>query len=246
VERSLIAALLTLTGTLIAGFLSTFLAEDYRRFRDRASFAGAIAGELASYNEAWPMLEELLPKLINAANNQNKLTIPRIEKPTDRVFDNCVAQIGLLGPELAEDVAYVYNNINAFRVSFISSSAPDLSSLQIAATLQGGLDAMNRAKIRGEQLPKKLRELASEKYFYKFRFIFISIFVFPAILIGAFILGFDYGKDTANDQDIQKGLAFEWSSNLNYKPEPIQGFCSNNPYLELSLFLPRNKYLQLE
>jgi len=40
------AALFGFIGVLVGGYFNNFLAEDYRRFRDGTTLAGALAGEL--------------------------------------------------------------------------------------------------------------------------------------------------------------------------------------------------------
>lgn len=59
----LYGALIGFSGTILVGFVSNFCAEDYRRHRDAVALAGALAGELMSYEEAWPMLENQLEHL---------------------------------------------------------------------------------------------------------------------------------------------------------------------------------------
>lgn len=200
-DKSALTALVALVGTLSVGFASTFLAEHYRRFRDRGSLAGAIAGELASYSEAWPILNDQLSKMIVAFENGAVIKLPKLDKPTDRVFDSCVAQIGLLGPDLAEATAYVYNNINAFRVAFIASSDPEISNIQQAQLIKNALAALNRANDRGSDLPKKLRTFANESYFYKLPHLVLGLIFLAAIAFGSFFLGLTFKGDCVKTED---------------------------------------------
>jgi hypothetical protein len=212
VDKSIIAALIALAGTLIVGFLSTFLAEHYRRFLDRTSLAGAIAGELASYNEAWPMLEKNLTQLFTMVSSGKQIKIPKIEQPTDRVFDSCVEKLGLLGPELAEDIAYVYNNLNAFRVALLAASEVELSGPLQAGLLQGALEALKRANDRGIQLLQKLKKFANENYFLKLPFLFGIIFLivfFGALSIGVFSLSEGHQQNIIPAQKTQSALAIK-------------------------------------
>src|SRR5437016_4469123 len=126
-------AMAGVTGTLVIGFLANFVSEDYRRFRDGKSLAGAIAGELSSYAEALPMLEGALHGMLERLAADKAARLPKIEKPTDRVFDGSVAKLGLLGNELVEEVVYVYNNINAFRTSMALVSGDGLTVAEQAA-----------------------------------------------------------------------------------------------------------------
>jgi hypothetical protein len=193
-DKSVIGALLALVGTLIVGFLSTFVSEHYRRHSNRTALAGALAGELGSYSEAWPLLRERIKLLHESASSGAELKIPKIEKPTDRVFDSCVAQIGLLGPELAEDLAYTYNNINALRVSMRAASELDSDPLRQAGLLHAALASLQRVNDRCESLPSKLRSVAKERYFYKWPCLLLSACVFCAAISAAFLFGSAYGS----------------------------------------------------
>lgn len=188
-DKTLFPAVLALFGTLVAGFLSTFLSEHHRRFRDKQALAGALAGELGSYKEAWPLLAQNFSLLMEMAKLGERVQIPKIEKPTDRVFDSCVAQIGSLGPELAEDLAYVYNNLNAFRTTFLSASADEASPQQQHARLESAWACVNRAQARGEDLPERLKAYAKRRYVFQVLPLLFSGFVGLTMLGGAYSLG---------------------------------------------------------
>ncbi|MEK8088087.1 hypothetical protein WNB94_16915 [Aquabacterium sp. A3] len=192
-DKSVIGALLALVGTLIAGFLSTFVSEHYRRHCNRTALAGALAGELGSYSEAWPLAHENINNAYNLALSGTEIKLPKIEKSTDRVFDSCVAQIGLLGPDLADDLAYTYNNINAFRVSIQAASEIHSDPVRQAAMLQAALASMHRANERGKQLPEKLRRVARERYFQKWPWLLLAGCSFCAVIVAAFLFGAAYG-----------------------------------------------------
>lgn len=168
-ESGLVGALIGFGGTLLGGFLANFCAEDYRRHRDGLALAGALAGELASYKDAWPLLRANLQIMHERASAGNKITLPRIAKPVDRVFDANVARIGLLGPKLSEDLAYVYNQINAFRELFKTlMDEPELTDDQQAARLVACITTLDRAVERGTTLPEHLRKL-TKKWYMPFR-----------------------------------------------------------------------------
>lgn len=52
IMADLIAALLAFVAVLAGGYLNEFLAEDFRRFRDRQATVGAFARELESHGAA--------------------------------------------------------------------------------------------------------------------------------------------------------------------------------------------------
>lgn len=165
-EPALIGALIGFSGTLIGGFVANFCAEDYRRHRDSVALAGALAGELSSYKDAWPMLRSSLEVMHERTLAGIKISFPKVPKPVDRVFEANVAKIGMLGPELAEDLAYVYNQFNAFRELFKTlMDEPDLTSDEQAARIASCIATLERAVTRGESLPNDLRKLAKNGYF---------------------------------------------------------------------------------
>jgi hypothetical protein len=165
-EPALSGALIGFGGSLIVGFIANFCAEDYRRHRDSLALAGALAGELASYRDAWPLLGASLQAMHETSLAGNKITFPKVPKPVDRVFEANVARIGLLGPELSEDLAYVYNQFNAFRELFKTlMDEPELAADQQAARLAACITTLDRAVARGESLPDHLRKLTKRWYF---------------------------------------------------------------------------------
>jgi hypothetical protein len=93
----------------------------------------------------------------------------KIPKPVDRVFEANVARLGLLGPELSEELAYVYNQFNAFRDLFKTlMEEPELAADQQAVRLAVCITTLERAVARGEQLPVHLRKL-TKKWYFPFR-----------------------------------------------------------------------------
>lgn len=161
----LTGAVLGFSGSLMVAFLANFCAEDYRRHRDSVALAAALAGELASYEDAWPLLRSGLNAMHEQSLAGHRLTLPRMTKPVDRVFEANVGKIGLVGPGLTEDLAYVYNQINAFREMFKTlMEEPELSVEQQGARIRACVEMLNRAIARGELLPGRLRKFAMRRY----------------------------------------------------------------------------------
>lgn len=194
-DKALLPAVLALFGTLVAGFLSSFLSEHHRRFRDKQALAGALAGEIGSYREGWPIFETTFPTLIDIVKSGERVEVPKIDKPTDRVFDSCVAQIGMLGPELAEDLAYVYNNLNAFRAMFFSIASQEATPQQQYAMLESAWACLNRAKNRGKDLPERLKMYAKRRYALQTLPLLFSGLIVVALLVGAYLVGATTIKD---------------------------------------------------
>jgi hypothetical protein len=162
----LTGALLGFSGSLIVAFLANFCAEDYRRHRDSVALAAALAGELASYEDAWPILRSSLGGMHEQSLAGNRVLFPKMSKPTDRVFEANVGKVGLVGPELAEDLAYVYNQVNAFREMIKTlMDESDLAAEQQAARLRACITTLDQASARDESLPDRLRKFAKKRYF---------------------------------------------------------------------------------
>ena len=147
-------------GALIAGFKS----EDYKRHRDARALAAGLLGELASHKEGWPLSLKALDTIEANANAGTLVRIPKIDRPTDRFFDQNVGKLGLLGPELVEAVVYIYNNITAFRTVFLLVSQEDLDAQQHASIARAARASIQRAVSRFEEVAPKLRALAERPY----------------------------------------------------------------------------------
>jgi hypothetical protein len=164
-EATLTGALIGFGGSVLVSFIANFCAEDYRRHRDSRALAGALAGELSSYKDAWPQLRASLRTMHDNARSGIRLTLPKFPKPVDRVFEANVARLGLLGPELSEEIAYVYNQFNAFRELFRTlMEEPELAADQQAARLAVCITTLERAVARAEQLPLHLRVFIKNWY----------------------------------------------------------------------------------
>jgi len=76
------------------------------------------------------------------------------------------AKVGLLGPQSARDVAYVYENIRAFRQNFhmLSKDHRNMPKEWAPAMIVGCLAAIQRAETRGRPLIETLKSHAAEEY----------------------------------------------------------------------------------
>lgn len=137
------AALVGFLGVLVGSYGSNFLAEDYRRFRDGRSLAGALAGELESHGEPIPRIKAGLESMGNKVLAGEKLELPEWPIPTSPIFEENAAKIGLLGPGLARDVAYVYEHLRCL--------PPELPSANEAQRCYGcGLESCSHNRLLGD------------------------------------------------------------------------------------------------
>jgi len=160
----MLAAIIAASATLIVAFLNSIVAELFRRHKDRVALAAGIAGELASYEPALPILQKVLSDTIHAVETGNRGVIGYrpFEKPKDLVFEKAVEKLGLLGPKLVEDIVYVYGNLNAFRTSLglISTHFKEMPDEELRARSTACLEALNRAAQRGGPLVVALKRVA--------------------------------------------------------------------------------------
>jgi hypothetical protein len=163
-----IVALIAGGVALTVAYVNSFLAESYRRFRDGSALAASLAGELAAYETAWPIIVNMLNSIINAIDSKTrKSTFLRpFERPRDLVFEDRVGKLGLLGVHLAENVVFVYSNIRAFRLAMeiIARDEKEMSDEELRARCVACKDAMDRAVTRGAGLIQDLRKRSSQPF----------------------------------------------------------------------------------
>ncbi|SEB91684.1 hypothetical protein SAMN02787142_0559 [Burkholderia sp. WP9] len=109
------AAVIAASGALAVAYASNFLAEQYRRHLDSTSWAAALAGELESHASAFKLLKASLHGLVFTVKKKEPLPLYSMPMPTDPMFDSNPAKVGVLGPELAGECAYAYEQLRAFR-----------------------------------------------------------------------------------------------------------------------------------
>mgnify|MGYP003586082515 CR=1 FL=1 len=153
---------------LIGIYFTQFLAERYRRHHDGSALAAGLAGELASHAGAAPHIRvslELAQDKIKAGK-RDELTFRALDKPQDRYFEKVVEKVGLLGPELAQGVIYVYSNLDAFRTALvlIHSNHADMKDAELLGRIALCSEAMERALEIGPELIEKLRARSAQRF----------------------------------------------------------------------------------
>jgi len=163
-----IVALIAGSVAICVAYLNSFLAESLRRFRDGSALAASLAGELAAYELALPMIVAMLNGIVsNIDSGQRKATFLRpFERPRDRVFEDVVGKLGLLGVLLSEDVVFVYSNIGAFRIAMeiIARDEKEMTDEELRLRCAACKEAVERAAARGADLIIKLRTRAHQPF----------------------------------------------------------------------------------
>lgn len=160
------SAYIGLTATIIGAVIGSFLNEMYKRHRDARATAAALAGELASYKQAFSALDQSLAVLIDRAEKGEPLNIPEQRPPVDITYEAHVDKVGLLGPKLAEEVALVYGQIRGFRSAFfpITGSGQKMESSYVVAALRVAHMFSQQAHQGVVPLTDALRELANQSF----------------------------------------------------------------------------------
>jgi hypothetical protein len=157
----MIVAIIGLIATVVAAVICGLLNETYKRHLDAVATAAALAGELASYKPAFGMLDSSIGVLLKQAET-GELYIPEQAPTVDTAYNAYVDKIGLLGPELAEDVAAVYGRIRGFRSALfpvtkrdrLQNAEHDVASLRVAHMFA------QQASAAGDALVESLRDRA--------------------------------------------------------------------------------------
>lgn len=163
-----VVALVAGVVALTVAYINTFVSESYKRFRDGSTVAASLCGELAAYEEAWPILSSRLDILIEACKTAKPPldTLRPIERPKDLVYEKSIDKLGLLGASTAERVVYVYSNINAFRIAFelVARDHAAMSAEELSGRCIVCRDTLLRAATAGEVLIGVLRTRAAASF----------------------------------------------------------------------------------
>ncbi|PNG57743.1 hypothetical protein WDL1CHR_00892 [Variovorax sp. WDL1] len=102
-------------------------------------------------------------------SERDKLALRPIDRPTDPIFEEMVAKLGLLGPELVEQIALVYGQIRGYRVSLeiLSKQHADMNDHEFSSRAQGAQLLLTMAVKNGAPLIDNLRQRAH--LMWKFR-----------------------------------------------------------------------------
>lgn len=104
---------------LSAAYLTQFVSERAKRHAEGAAVAAAIAGELAAYAPAWPLLQSHLKRWVTLieSDQRDAIIFRPFERPKDMVIDELIPKLGLLGAAQVEAVVSVYANVRSFRLA---------------------------------------------------------------------------------------------------------------------------------
>lgn len=143
-------AVLAAAAALAVAYLTNFEKERYVRHLDAAALAGALSGEMRSHRSAFPHLLKVFSGLEQQLSSGLIPPIRATPQPSSPVFDSGVGKLGLLGPDLAEEVAYLYEQLRTFRAAIHvltrDHAEMELREVGIRCTYLRGLIEQNTLK----------------------------------------------------------------------------------------------------
>lgn len=165
---AVLAAIIAASATLVTAFLTQFLAERYRRFHEGSAIAAGFQGELVSYSSAFPKVVEMLSGLRRAIRDgeRTRIALRTVERGVDRFYSEAVGKIGLLGPDLAERVIFIYSNLNAFRAALkvVTEHHADMADGELDGRIEFCLQSLERATTEMEATIPMLSARSSARF----------------------------------------------------------------------------------
>jgi len=161
-------AILAAGVTLTASYVSGFIAEEYRRHLDARSVAAALGGELQGHISAIPTLRDSFAAILNTASANNRKTVLRNSGPVNSpLFEASVTKLGMLGPDLARDVAIVYEKIRAFRLglSVIARDMDEMSIEEYSGHLGYIVKMLGAQEASGADLVERLYAFSKKRFY---------------------------------------------------------------------------------
>jgi len=162
-EPAVQAALIGGGVALVVAAVSNFGGEMYKRHRDATALAGGLLGELRADAIDFPKMLDILPLLIEQARRGEVVPLPRMKRPRSPVYEGRVGELGLLGPKLAERVAFVYARVEAFRSMMEVAVAPDVSAREQEIALTAALEMVRVVTAAGRPLIAELHRFAARE-----------------------------------------------------------------------------------
>lgn len=149
--------------SLLVALVANFGSESYKRHRDSAALAGSLAGEIAAFEEGIDLVRETWPKIIPQLEEHGPLKFPDYVVPKLMIYEANAGKIGMLGPQLAEDVGLFYSRTFAFQQIARMAMEADNKDMQLSC-FRRGLEISNLASERIGPLLGSLRMHAGRSW----------------------------------------------------------------------------------
>ncbi len=160
---SIIAAIIAASAVIVTSMVSNFLGEAFKRHREKVSVASGLVGELCAYRENIDPAKTVFGAAKNMALGGQHLPMQKIPLQTNRFYEANISKLGMLGPQIAGDVVYVYGHIQAYMVlASMLHEAEDAKHL--AGMLSMMLLSIEKAERRGDPLLDALKAIAQSKF----------------------------------------------------------------------------------
>ncbi|HJR12553.1 MAG TPA: hypothetical protein VJ833_01485, partial [Rhodanobacteraceae bacterium] len=102
---------------LMVFWLTHFVGEDYRRWRDGKALAAALAGEVESFVFAMKLAGKTAKALLEQLEKGEPLPPRHIPEAPQSVYAANLQRLGLLGASIGRDLPFAYHMVYAYRVS---------------------------------------------------------------------------------------------------------------------------------
>lgn len=119
------SALTAAATALIVFWLTAFVGEDYRRWRDAKALAAALAGEVESMKFAMELADKTARGLLELLNKGGTFPMRAMPEPPATVYGANLQRLGLLGSSIGRDLPFAYHMIYAYRVAITGVLSTD-------------------------------------------------------------------------------------------------------------------------
>jgi hypothetical protein len=104
---------------LIVFWLTAFVGEDYRRWRDAKALAAALAGEVESLKFGMELAEKTTRALLVVLESGGTFPTRTVPEQPLTVYNANLGRVGMLGTSIGRDLPFAYHMMYAYRVTMI-------------------------------------------------------------------------------------------------------------------------------
>jgi hypothetical protein len=156
-------------GAVAGALLNSIAGESYKRHKDAQALAGALAGELAGYQMGLVLARERFGTFLDTLRtypDDAVVRYPKFTPPKDHLYESSVGKLGMLGHELAEKVAFTYQQVNAFRgiVGYMWNEGEGVDAKTARFLANEAIETMRRADAQSNGLIEALRTFSNKEW----------------------------------------------------------------------------------
>ncbi|WP_157422099.1 hypothetical protein [Acidovorax sp. Root219] len=149
-------------------YLTQFVAENFRRFKDGSALAAALLGELRAYRQGFDAVRDAAKDWEQAslAKQKDSLGFRSIELTGMPVWEAAVGKVGLLGVGLVEDTVHVYSRLNGISISvdILHRHFKDMPDVEFQLRCRLTAESLEEVMARADLLMPKLQARAEARF----------------------------------------------------------------------------------